>query len=66
MAAAEYKSDLKLTNDTPYLTLTGELWGVCCDDLYLKGTALYKLEYFVNDIQSWTHLPPVMPHDWVS
>ena len=25
---AELKSDFKLTTDTPYLALTGELWGV--------------------------------------
>ena len=28
MTAAELKSDFKLTTDTPYLTLMGELWGV--------------------------------------
>ena len=29
---AEHKSDLELTTHTPYLALTGELWGVCCED----------------------------------
>ena len=28
MTAAERKSDFKFTTDTPYFTLTGELWGV--------------------------------------
>ena len=28
MTAAESESDFKLTTDTPYLTLMGELWGV--------------------------------------
>ena len=28
-----FKSDFKLTTDTPYLALTGELWDVCCDVL---------------------------------
>ena len=26
MTATEHKSDFKLTTDTPYLALTGELW----------------------------------------
>ena len=29
MRAAERKPDSKLTTDTSYLILTGELWGVC-------------------------------------
>ena len=33
MTAAERKSDFKLTIDTPYLALTGELLGVYCVDL---------------------------------
>ena len=32
MTAAERKSDFKLTINTPYLTLTGELWGFCYDN----------------------------------
>ena len=27
----EYQSDAGTTKDTPYLTLTGELWGVFCE-----------------------------------
>ena len=30
---AEYQSDAGSTNDIPYLTLKGELWGVFCDYL---------------------------------
>ena len=30
---AEYQSDAESTNDTPYLALTGELWGVYCEYL---------------------------------
>ena len=48
MTAAKHKSDLKLTADTPYLALTGELWGVCGEDFLenwprYNGTALYLL-----------------------
>ena len=48
MTSAEHESDLKLTTDTPYLTLTGELWGVCCEEigenwLHYNGTALYTI-----------------------
>ena len=33
MAAAEHKSDIELAKDIPYLALTRELWGVCCEEL---------------------------------
>ena len=47
MTEAEHKSELTLTKDTPYLTLTGELWGVCCDDFeeilsHCNCTTLYN------------------------
>ena len=32
MSAAEPQSDFDLTKDTLYLALTGELWGVSCED----------------------------------
>ena len=43
---AEYKSDAGSTNDTPYLTLVGELWGAFCkyfrdNWLCYNDTALY-------------------------
>ena len=45
MTAIERKSDLKLTTDTPYLALTGKLWGVYYvnfeDWPRYNGTALY-------------------------
>ena len=31
---AEYQSDAGSTKDTPYLALTGELWGVFCENLW--------------------------------
>ena len=33
MTIAECKSDLEFTKHTPYLALTGELWGVYSKDL---------------------------------
>ena len=30
ITAAEHQSDFVLTEDTPYLTFTNELWGICC------------------------------------
>ena len=44
--AAKRKSDLELTKYTPYLTLTGKLWGISCKDFgenwsSYNGTALY-------------------------
>ena len=46
MTATEHKSYFKLTTDTPYLSLTGELWGVYYDNFKenwprYNGTALY-------------------------
>ena len=43
---SESESDIRITTETPYLTLTGELWGVYCEDLgenlpLYNGTALY-------------------------
>ena len=50
MTATERKSNLKLSRDTPYLALTGELWGVCSEhfkenSLRYNGTALYRVFY---------------------
>ena len=33
MTETHCKSELKLTNDTPYVALTGEPWSVSCEDL---------------------------------
>ena len=30
---AESESYIRITRDTPYLALTGELWGIYCEDL---------------------------------
>ena len=55
MTVAENESDFNITRDTPYLTLTRELWGVCCDDLganwpRYNGTALYMLSIGSADL----------------
>ena len=49
MKTGERKSDFKLTKDTPYIDLTGELWAVHCEELWenwlrFNGTALYWLQ----------------------
>ena len=46
MTMAERKSNIRLTKDTPYLALMGELCGVFCEKLgenwpRYNGTALY-------------------------
>ena len=33
MTAAELQSTFKFTTDTPYVALTGKLWGVYCEDV---------------------------------
>ena len=47
MTGAEDECKFETTKDTPYLALTGELWGVFRDDfgenrLRYNGTTLYK------------------------
>ena len=46
MKTAERKSDIQLTKDTPYLTLTDKLWDLCRENLgenwlCYNGTTLY-------------------------
>ena len=46
MSEAKDASEVLFSKDTPYLALTGELWGVICEDLgenwpLYNGTALY-------------------------
>ena len=46
------KSDLKLTADTPYLTLMGKLWGVYYENseenwLWYNGTTLYTVKSLI-------------------
>ena len=47
MTGAELKPDFQFTTDIPYLDLTGELWGVYCENLRenwprYNGTSLYS------------------------
>ena len=47
IAVAESKSYIRITTDTPYLALTGELWGVYCEDFgenwqRYDGTAMHR------------------------
>ena len=54
MTMAERKSNIRLTKDTPYLALMGELWGVFSEDfeenwwLY-NSTALYFMRYILSE-----------------
>ena len=49
MTVAEHKSNIRLTKGTPYLALTGELWGVFCEDFEENwpcySTALYSISW---------------------
>ena len=47
---AESVSDLRITTDTPYLSLMSELWGVYCEDFgenwpRYNGIQLYITQY---------------------
>ena len=52
---AESDSDIRITSDTTYLALTGELWGVYCEDLWenwprYNGIALYCLTQRISKL----------------
>ena len=51
---AESEWDIRITTDTPYLTLTGKLWGVFCEHLrenwpHYNGTSLYHIVLATED-----------------
>ena len=48
ITVVESESDFRITTDTPYLALTGELWGVWCDDFGRKLTMLHRLRTVVG------------------
>ena len=57
----EYQSDAGSTKDTPYLTLTGEVWDVFCvffleNWLRFNGTALYFSAQSVESRTTWSEL----------
>ena len=61
MAKTESQSDFELTKDTPYLTLTGELWGVSYDYLgnvlqRYKRAALYLLTHMKFVMSRWKYI----------
>ena len=50
MTITEHKSNTELTKDAPYLSLTCELWGVCCEEfrenyLCYNGSTMYTLQW---------------------
>ena len=52
---AEYQADAGSTKDTPYLALTGELWGVFREYLWenwprYNGTALYLVSFLHSEM----------------
>ena len=55
ITAAKHQSDFELTKDTPYLTLTGEIWGVYCENLEKIGyiiTASHCMWYNISNLGS--------------
>ena len=59
ITVAESESDIRITRDTPYLALTDELWGVCCEDLgenrpRYNGTAWYMFMEANEEANEWT------------
>ena len=60
MTTTEHKSDFKLTTDTPYLALTGEVWGVYYENFeenwpHYNGTALYHDITHTNTMATAEH-----------
>ena len=55
ITVAESESDIRITTDTQYLVLTGELWDVYCEDLgenwpRYNSTTLYMFLWAQNAI----------------
>ena len=59
----EHGPDIKLTIYTPYLTLTGELWGVCCEEFEEIHHSVNKSS--VPQDRSTTQLLSSTVHAWV-
>ena len=73
---AESESDFSMTTDTQYLALTGELWGVYCEDwkknvmkalrcIFFAATTepkCYWKDYWSNNKIWLTHCPLGMPY----
>ena len=54
MTGAKHKSDSEIEKNTPYLTVMGELWGVCCEDFaenwsHYNGTILYYPYHYSDE-----------------
>ena len=59
ITVTESESDVRITTGTPYLALTGELWGVSCEDLgenrqHYNDTALYLHNF---GMEEWYKMP---------
>ena len=58
---AKYELEYELTKDTPYFTLTGELWGVFYEHFgenlpHQNGTALFLLGSYEQNILMFNHV----------
>ena len=69
ITAAKQQTDIELTKETPYLALTGEIWGVYYDTFRenwprYNGIVLYI--YFTGSsvlfLQNLIHNPPWVGH----
>ena len=61
ITVAEIGSDIRITTDSLYLALTGDLWGAYCEDFRenwprYNGTALYMLTWHAS-YQGIFHTP---------
>ena len=62
LSETEYKSQCQITNHTSYLALTGELWGVFCENLgeywpCYNSTALYGHHKSDRACYPWLWIP---------
>ena len=51
----------ELTKDTPYLALSGELWGVFYE-YFNRNWSCYK-GFLLYIYQAWTHICPFLSYD---
>ena len=56
---AENESDIRITTETPYLALAGELWGVFCEDFGEKWLRYNDIALQYVLLQLWQRMKPL-------
>ena len=61
---AEFQSDAGSTKDTPYLALTGEIWGVFCEYFEKIERVVTAPHSIIQQLQSGMNFHPSWINHW--